>query len=377
MESFMIILSMVVIGAIIGGVTNSLAIKMLFRPYNAIYIGKWRLPFTPGLIPRRRDDLAIQMGRMVVNHLLTPESLRRKLLSKEFQNNATELVQKRLLGMLESEKTLNQWLPEWGIENSQEKLQLKIDTLIEKKYEQWMESYWEQPLRDFIPSEWKEKVEEKFPVISSYLLQKGVEYFSSEEGKKQIANLVNDFIKNRSGMIKNMLQMLLGNVNLVEKIQPEIIKFLNNQGTQDLIIDILQQEWDKILDWNAGKLEQQLDKKNILTNMKKYVKKIMKIDYILNMPIHQLTKNYQMPILNTIPKGVDKIGKWIADNIEDIMKNLRLAEIVREQVESFPVERLEEMLLTIIRKELKMITYMGALLGGIIGIFQGIIAIFS
>ena len=77
MEAFLTILFMVAVGAIIGGVTNSLAIKMLFRPYKPIYIKKWRLPFTPGLIPRRRDDLAIQMGRLVVNHLLTPESFKK------------------------------------------------------------------------------------------------------------------------------------------------------------------------------------------------------------------------------------------------------------------------------------------------------------
>ena len=40
-----------VIGGIIGLITNGLAIKMLFRPYKEIYIGKFRLPFTPGLIP--------------------------------------------------------------------------------------------------------------------------------------------------------------------------------------------------------------------------------------------------------------------------------------------------------------------------------------
>ncbi|RSL34658.1 DUF445 family protein [Salibacterium salarium] len=70
---------MIIIGAVIGGVTNSLAIKMLFRPYRPVYVGKWRLPFTPGLIPKRRGEMAEQMGKMVVTHLLTPERIREKL----------------------------------------------------------------------------------------------------------------------------------------------------------------------------------------------------------------------------------------------------------------------------------------------------------
>ena len=56
------ILFMAVIGAIIGGVTNHLAIKMLFKPHNPIYIKGKRLPFTPGLIPKRREELARQLG---------------------------------------------------------------------------------------------------------------------------------------------------------------------------------------------------------------------------------------------------------------------------------------------------------------------------
>ncbi|WP_369678768.1 hypothetical protein [Planococcus faecalis] len=38
---------MAIVGALIGGVTNHLAIKMLFWPYEAKYIGKWRVPLTP------------------------------------------------------------------------------------------------------------------------------------------------------------------------------------------------------------------------------------------------------------------------------------------------------------------------------------------
>ncbi len=49
-----------VIGGIIGLITNGLAIKMLFRPHKEIYIGKFRLPFTPGLIPKEKIELQQQ-----------------------------------------------------------------------------------------------------------------------------------------------------------------------------------------------------------------------------------------------------------------------------------------------------------------------------
>ena len=43
------------VGGVIGYITNNLAIKMLFRPRKAIYIGKWHIPFTPGLIPKQKE----------------------------------------------------------------------------------------------------------------------------------------------------------------------------------------------------------------------------------------------------------------------------------------------------------------------------------
>ncbi|MCA9729213.1 MAG: DUF445 family protein, partial [Candidatus Eisenbacteria bacterium] len=46
------------VGAFIGAVTNQIAIKMLFRPYGAVRLGGWTLPFTPGVIPAQRGTIA-------------------------------------------------------------------------------------------------------------------------------------------------------------------------------------------------------------------------------------------------------------------------------------------------------------------------------
>ena len=59
---------------------------MLFRPYRAIYIGKRRLPFTPGLIPANQQRLAKRISDTIMGSLLTPEELEnlaRKLLKTE------------------------------------------------------------------------------------------------------------------------------------------------------------------------------------------------------------------------------------------------------------------------------------------------------
>lgn len=76
-----------VIGGIIGLITNGLAIKMLFRPYKEIKIGKFRLPFTPGLIPKEKGRIAAAVGKIVGNELLNGETLRKALCSEDMQNS--------------------------------------------------------------------------------------------------------------------------------------------------------------------------------------------------------------------------------------------------------------------------------------------------
>ena len=85
-----------VLGGIIGYFTNDIAIKMLFRPYRAIYIAGRKVPFTPGLIPRNQERLAKNISNTIMGSLLTPQELQnlaRRLLQ-------TERVQSAILWLL-------------------------------------------------------------------------------------------------------------------------------------------------------------------------------------------------------------------------------------------------------------------------------------
>lgn len=65
----------ITVGAIIGYVTNWLAIKMLFRPRKEIRIAGKRVPFTPGLIPKERTRISASVGKAIGEHILTKETL--------------------------------------------------------------------------------------------------------------------------------------------------------------------------------------------------------------------------------------------------------------------------------------------------------------
>lgn len=73
-------------GGVIGYFTNDLAIKMLFRPYQPIYLAGRKLPFTPGLIPSNQGRLAKRIADTIMGSLLTPaeiQNLAKRLLETE------------------------------------------------------------------------------------------------------------------------------------------------------------------------------------------------------------------------------------------------------------------------------------------------------
>jgi uncharacterized membrane protein YheB (UPF0754 family) len=68
-----------VVGAIIGYATNWIAVKMLFRPHHEVRVFGWKLPFTPGVIPKGQARLARAVGKAVEEQLLNETVLKEVL----------------------------------------------------------------------------------------------------------------------------------------------------------------------------------------------------------------------------------------------------------------------------------------------------------
>lgn len=123
------IISGPVIGAVIGYFTNYIAVKMLFRPYKPIKIGKWKLPFTPGVIPSRKGDLARAIGNAIENNLLGGSDIQMMLTSPEVCRNVATGVWNEIERMLTSGITLEQAIDSLAGEKKAEAL---THTIVEK-----------------------------------------------------------------------------------------------------------------------------------------------------------------------------------------------------------------------------------------------------
>ena len=78
MEILHIVLPLV-LGALIGYVTNYIAVRMLFRPYRAVKIGSRTLPFTPGVIPKNKQRIAKACGAAVESRLFSQDDIKKAL----------------------------------------------------------------------------------------------------------------------------------------------------------------------------------------------------------------------------------------------------------------------------------------------------------
>ncbi|WP_235714982.1 DUF445 domain-containing protein [Halalkalibacter akibai] len=367
---------MVLIGAVIGGLTNSLAIKMLFRPYKEIRIKSWRVPFTPGLIPKRHDELAIQLGKMVVDYLITAEGLGKKLKSSVFSEGMISWLRVEAQKVLTSNKSAAQLIEENMRINQPKKVMLeKTESFVQKGLSQFLEENRERTLSDLLPETLQQTVDSKLPDITQYILDRGQAYLESPEGKEKVSVMIDRFLIQK-GTLGNMISMFLGNERLVDKVQPELLKFLRDQGTYQLLLTLLENE---LVKWKGKQLkdfENYINQEEVVSFVVHTVHKHVPFFEWIDQPMEEWSGAYSDFVMNNlIPRGVELALTVLSSHLEELLKKFHLEDIVTEQVKTFSVERLEELVLSISKKEFKMITYLGALLGGVIGFIQSLIVL--
>ena len=75
-------------------------------------------------------------------------------------------------------------------------------------------------------------------------------------------------------------------------------------------------------------------------------------------------------------KLANLIVEQLSIHLSTIMKKVDLRGLIEEQINTFDLDYIEKLIIEIANKELKLIMSLGFILGGIIGFFQGLVAIF-
>lgn len=375
MDNVLLLIMMITIGAIIGGMTNSLAIRMLFRPYQPVIIGKWKLPFTPGLIPKRRNELANQLGKMVVDHLLTPEGMKKKLQEPVFHEQVISWAKSEAETILDKELSVGELLQEAGFSVDEQEIRRRVSSWSVSKYQQFIQQNEGKQISQFMDEGWRDKLGEAGVQLADRVQVQLVLYAESEETREKIGNMIDEYLEDK-GFLANMLSSFLGNERLSDKIQPHLVQYAKSYEVNLWLREMIDREVTFLLDQPVAELAGKIGKDRTTEVIREIAEKALPVEKWLNRSLSDWIGSYRPELIEKIvPKLTDIAGQTLVERVDTLMEQLHLADIVEREVATFPISRLEQLVLDISRKEFKMITYLGALLGGLIGLVQGIIVL--
>ena len=273
------------VGAVIGYVTNDIAIKMLFRPHRAIYVLGHRLPFTPGIVPRRKDRLAAVLGSAVVEKFFNADDLEKIFTSDYFSSAVADSV----TGLLTSGAPLGSAagaLPEGAVERAEEELCVRIQAAV---------------------------------------CTSGLPRVLADKGRALAAQLMSS-----SGAGRAVISGLTD--SLAEPMAREIEEYVINEG-RSIILPLIKRELTRLADE----------------------------------PVSSLTALAE-PDPERLHEAVRELYlKFMRRNVRHIVGSIDVGGMITEKIVLMSSEEVEDLVLTVVRRELRMVVLFGALLGGVIG----------
>ncbi|MGL4848242.1 MAG: DUF445 domain-containing protein [Clostridium sp.] len=124
------IVLLVVVGGLIGWITNILAIKLIFRPLKGIKILNFEII---GLIPKRRKEIAKNISEIVERDLISIDELLEQGFKEEDKEELVSLIKKKIMGVID-EKT--KFIPSFVLTMIKAPLEEVIDEELDKTIEE-------------------------------------------------------------------------------------------------------------------------------------------------------------------------------------------------------------------------------------------------
>lgn len=486
------------IGAVIGYITNWLAIKMLFRPREAKYIFGIKLPFTPGLIPKEKSRIANKVGETVGTHLLNSDSLSKALKDDKIKAKFNEVAKEKINQVINSNSTLEESLKNtlgenyyalkgnminnitktilesiqeeefknkvkfYIVDSIKERLNkepkkiidfinsnkfreviintlgeektrdiigkailkevktlgkedLTIEEVIPENIKPYIEEYVKSQkdtlvdiiknlLRDNeVSHKIKSAINDNIPSIVSMFLSGDVIYgklvslvdkslseeenkeyicdaalaFVHESMKKKVSDVINNVGEEKLEVISDALgDKISKKLNTEENIDSIISKLnckISSFNSYEEIIKVLFNDYENILIDNIDSMISQIINNNQLSGgISKIIEKLF--DKFLQNSLNDICYNKQN-LENSIMSILDNLyNDFVENKSAKVLEIVDISSIVEEQINAFEVDYAEEIIIGIANKELKAITWLGALLGGILGILSPLLS---
>lgn len=375
MQAFLVILFMVVVGAVIGGVTNVIAIRMLFHPFKPYYIFKMRIPFTPGLIPKRREEIATKIGQVIEEHLITESVIHQKLNEPNTREAINDLVIKQLSKLKSDDATIRKFANQFDFDLD-DLINNKLDKTIINKLNNYYYDKQATSINEILPAEVITMVDEKLDQAGDLIRERARNNLSSDKGARDIYDMLDTFFAEK-GKIVGLLQMFMTKESIAERVQHELIRLTRHPKAKVIIDKVIRGEYETLKSQPLSNVVKEEQFTNISESLVHLIMTNLQLNEKMDTPISKLTPKLvdqiQVGVANVI---TDLIIKQASNHLSTIMTKINLRQMVENQINTFDLDYIERLIIEIANKELKLIMSLGFILGGIIGFFQGIVAIF-
>ena len=389
-----------ILGGLIGYYTNDIAIKMLFRPYKAVYILGQKVPFTPGLIPSNQERLGQNIANAIMKSLLTPEeiqNLARKLLQPERLQGGIFWLLRLVVDQVKGDKNprstkilagilrdlLGESLPRLlkVLARQETFLETQINQIFDKVLLEFQLSE-EQSIRladwlleivlppdrlrqviiDFLTDRTIQTIDESFREKTSGTYWVVANLF----GLKNTLTRLRTFCLDEKEATNKRLQELIKDLKMRDRIK----EVLENLSLQNLPVGTVRQLRKTIRD----NVRQYLQ--NSGSDLLKELTESADWERISIVLLNRLSSS---PVVNTSLEVVARdlaviLEKYLTQDLEVIVQQaipiLSIDQVIVERVKATSPAELEDAIEGIVRNELQAIVTLGGVLGFVVGLLQ-------
>ena len=308
------------VGGIIGYVTNDIAIRMLFRPHKAKYIMGWRVPFTPGIIPKEKERIAEAVGTAISDNLMSEAVLEKYLLS----DNMVNRVRTSIVDFIANQKTNSETVA------------------------QFLEHYLS-----------REEVATLADSAKEGLTRQMHDKISDSELGRQVAKAVMEYVadkinSNGAADILSEIGGLVGGLGMAAKL-------LFTGSVINKFLELLREPVERFLAKNVNEILQK-NGDAIIGNLVE-----SETDKFLSRPVKDLLAGQEAKLADAVNTMVSIYKTIITDHLPKILESIDISAIVRERINEMDMDETEKLILQVMNKELRAIVWLGALLGMLMG----------
>ena len=391
--------------ALHGWFATEMAIILLFRPYTPWMIAGWTLPGTPGVLPRRKKQLAIAIADTITKSVLTVGDIQQKaqgLIAEDRIERALNVVGDALMKDIENPaqirrlyKGVEQILPPFMGRLTEDLIDSldsgnteKFDKLFDEWFDWALERIYISPgLAELIantifstlvtPAFLRENFVEVLTKENVELLQRNVR--SRVSGWQALIMLfVNvdkslyefrDFLIEQPTASEEMILQMLDHSEIREKLIHRLESFAPDQFQPEI--------------WEEFKVYMRQATKNFLkANKEPIIAGLTSVNqqFARSFTRQLLERRIQRELIEHFPKLQKELAKFIQpflsrqldQLIERMLKTLDINSLIADKIVQFSAQEMEQVARQVCQRELRWL----AILGGILGFWLGLLSNF-